>query len=112
MVHYSKVVRGLKTFVDQEMAAKATGSVRSWVMGGAAELVASHADQYFRRIADNPMVRASGLIDGENVNVDAAIQLLRTQAQKGPAVLDLGWLGSWTFNAADVETLARMIQGA
>ena len=94
------------------MVSKAAGTMRGWVLGCAVELVAAEPERYFRKVAEMPLVKASNLINGENVDVDKAIALLRSQAQKGSATMELGWLGSLTLNATDVETLARMIQGA
>ena len=111
MIHYSRVIQGLLTYIDNEMAAKLAGSWKAWVLRGAAGIASAKAEPLFRMLAGNPIATALGLIDGENVNVDAIMGELRKQAQSGTATIEIPILGPYTVGLADVEALNRYIRG-
>lgn len=112
MVHRSKVINGIAGYVDDEIVSKMNGSWKAWVVGGAAGLVAARAERLMNELAGNPVVTALGLIDGENVDVEAIYAELRKQAQKGSATINMPIVGPITFGVADVESLYRHIIGA
>lgn len=112
MVHKSKVLYGIAGYIDDEIVAKLSGSWKAWVVGGLAGIAVSRADGLITQYANNPMVKALGLIDGENIDVDAIIAELRKQAQRGSATVDIPMLGPITFTAADVDSLHRHIMQA
>lgn len=112
MIHKSKVLYGVASYIDDEIVAKLSGSWKAWVVGGAAGIAVSRADALISQYASNPLVKALGLIDGENIDVDAIIAELRKQAQRGPAVIDIPMVGPVTFTAADVDSLHRHIMQA
>ena len=112
MVHKSKVLHGLVGYVDDEIVAKMTGSWKAWVIGGAAGLVAARADRLFGELAANPMIAALGLIEGENIDVEAIYAEMLKQAQRGSMTLEVPFVGPVTFGAGDVESLYRHIVGA
>lgn len=111
MVHKSKVLRGLGNYVDAEIVSKLTGSWKAWIVGGFAGLAANRADALIGQLAGNPVVIALGLIDGENIDVDAIYAELLKQAQKSSMTLDMPVIGPITFGVADVESLYRHIMG-
>ena len=111
MVHKSKVLTGIASYIDDEIVSKMAGSWKAWVFGSAAGIVVSRADGLISAAANNPTIKALGLIDGENIDVDAIYAELRKQAQKGTATLDMPILGPITFSASDVESLYRHIMG-
>lgn len=112
MVHKSKVMHGLVGYVEDEIVSKMAGSWKAWVIGGAAGLVAARADGLFNQLAENPMIAALGLIEGENVDIDAIYAELLKQARRGSMTLDVPLVGPVTFGTADVESLYRHIMGA
>ena len=111
MIHYSRVIQGLLTYIENEMAAKLAGSLKAWLLRGMVGIASAKAEPLFRTLARNPIVTALGLIDGENVNVDAIMGELRKQAQAGPATIDIQWIGPYTVGIQDVDTLDRYIRG-
>ena len=111
MVHKSKVLTGIASYIDDEIVSKMAGSLKAWVFGSAAGIVVSRADGLISAAANNPMVKALGLIDGENIDVDAVYAELRKQAQKGTATLDIPIIGPVSFSSSDVESLYRHIMG-
>lgn len=112
MVHYSKVINGLATFIDREIIAKMAGGWRSWMIGSAAGVALARAEQVYRKLADNEMLRSLGVIDGENVDIDIIYEQLRQQANHGSMTIDLPLIGGITFGVADVDALYRYIKGA
>lgn len=112
MVHKSKVLNGLVNYIDAEIMSKMAGSWKAWVVGGAAGLIAGRADRILSALAANPMIAALGLIEGENIDVEAIIAELRKQAQKGTATVVVPLIGPITFGPADVDSLYRHIMGA
>lgn len=111
MIHYSRVIQGLLMYIENEMASKLAGSLKAWILRGMADIASTKAESLFRILAGNPIVTALGLIDGENVNVDAIMGELRKQAQAGPATIDIPWIGPYTIGLSDVDALNRYVRG-
>lgn len=109
MVHKSKVLQGIVNYVDAEIISKMSGSWKAWVVGGAAGLIAARADRIIAALSSSPLVTALGIVEGENIDVDAIITELRKQAQKGTATVVVPLIGPITFGAADVDSLYRHI---
>jgi hypothetical protein len=112
MIHKSKVLYGIASYIDDEIVAKLAGGWKAWVVGGMAGIAVSRADGLLSQLANNPMVKALGLIDGENIDVETIYEELRRQAQKGAATVELPMLGVITFSVSDVDSLYRYIKGA
>lgn len=112
MIHKSKVINGVVAYVDNEITAKMAGGWKAWVIGGAAGLAAAKADTLLEQLAQNPAIQALGIIEGENIDVDAICGELRKQARKGTATVNIPLVGAVTFGESDVESLYRYIKGA
>lgn len=111
MVHKSKVLNGIAAYIDDEILPKMAGSWKAWVIGSAAGIAISRADSIFTAASNIPAVKALGLIEGENIDIDTIYSELRRQAQKGTATIDLPVIGPITFNLGDVESMYRHIMG-
>lgn len=111
MIHYSKVVNGLMSYVDNEIVAKMNGSLKGWGVGIIAGLLGRKADQVFAALRNNPAAALLGLIDGELVDVEAVYSEALRMAQRGSATVNVPMVGAVTFSAADVESLYRYIIG-
>lgn len=112
MVHKSKVLYGIAAYIDDEIVAKMAGSWKAWVIGGAAGIAVSRADAIIAQLAENHVVKAMGLIDGENIDVETVFAELRKQAQKAPATIAVPLIGPITFGPTDVDSLYRHIMQA
>lgn len=112
MMHYTKVMHGLMAYADAEILSKLNGSIKAWMVGAALEALGSSADSIFRAIQSIPMIDTLGIIDGENIDVDRLYGMLRHQAQRGPATVNVRFIGPITFTEADVDALYRHIKGA
>lgn len=110
MMHYSQVVNGVVGYMDAELISKFKGTGRAWLAGTAVALFASRAEAMIRQYASHPLVAASGLIDGENIDVDAIYAALLDQARKGSATMQIPLMGAVTFDVTDVESLYRHIR--
>ena len=109
MVHYSKVVQGIATYIDNELVGRLAGSWKAWAVGGLAGIALTRADQLFHSIKNNAFITALGLVEGEMINTDLLMGELRKQAQKGTATVNLPLIGAVTFGTADVDALHRYI---
>lgn len=111
MMHYSKVVNGILTYIDAEIASKMAGSWKGLLVSGMAGIFAGRAEAVLTAFKDHPVIRATGLMEGENVDVDALYTELRRQIQKGPITITFPVIGPITFDSSDVESLYRHIRG-
>lgn len=111
MIHYSRVLNGILTYIQTEMAAKLAGSWKAWALNILAGMASTKAEAVVRKLGGHPVVKALGLIEGENVNVDALMGELRKQAQNSTATIDIPLVGAYTVGIADVDALDRYIRG-
>lgn len=111
MIHYSRVIQGILLYIQNEMAGKLAGSWKAWMLNVVAGMAATRAEAMFSKLAEHPAVAALGLIEGENVNVDAIMAELRKQAQNSTATIQIPILGPYTVGIADVNALERYIRG-
>lgn len=109
MVHYTKVLSGLAAYIDHELISQMGGSVKGWIAGAAAALMLERGKQAALEAMRAPMLKELGLVDGENVDVDAIYSALLEQARKGSATATLPLIGPVTFRESDVEALYRYI---
>ena len=111
MIHYTKVLNGLSTYIDREIVSQFSGSYKAWIAGAAMGVLTNKATQAMQILAQNPTVRMLGLMDGELVDEELLYRELLKQAQKASATIDIPLLGPVTFSVNDVETLHRYILG-
>ena len=109
MVHYSKVLSGVAAYIDRELISQMGGSVKGWIAGAAAALMLERGKQAALEAMRAPMLKEMGLVDGEDVDVDAIYSALLEQARKGSATATLPLIGPVTFKESDVEALYRYI---
>jgi hypothetical protein len=110
MVHYTKVISGLERYVRNEILAQLNGNIAKWIGGTFVSLVTTEAESVFRTVAQNEIVRAFNVIDGENVNVEKVYPLLLAEARQGAATVTMKFLPPITFTEKDVESLFRYIK--
>lgn len=114
MVHYSRVINGLAHYIRSDILAQLNGNMSKWIGGVLVELTAQEAEKVYHTLANNAMVKALNVIDGENVNVEKIYPLLLAEARQGSATLTLplNLVPPITFTEKDVESLYRHIMGA
>lgn len=111
MVHYSKVVNGLMSYVDNEIVGKMSGSLKAWGIGIVAGIVGSRADKVFAALRNNATLTALGVIDGEKVDIESVYKEALRVSQRGSATANIPMIGAVTFSTADIESLYRYIIG-
>lgn len=111
MIHYSRVIQGILLYIQNEMAGQLAGSWKAWALNILAGMAATRAEAMFGELAKHQAVTALGLIEGENVNVDAIMAELRKQAKDSTATMQIPILGAYTVGIADVNALDRYMRG-
>lgn len=112
MVHKSKVIHGVTSYIDAEIVSKLHGSWKAWAIGGLTGIVMSRADGLMSTLAQHPIAKALNIVDGENIDVDLLYEELKKQAQKGSITVDVPLIGPVTFGESDVDNLRRHIMEA
>lgn len=112
MTHYTHVLNGIRAFAESDILPKMSGSWRGWLLGAGVEVALDRAAQIYIALKDNAIIKASGVVDGENIEVDYLYGVLRKQADKSPATFAVPLIGSITLNAADIDTIYRNIKAS
>ena len=110
-MHYTRVINGLISYINNELAGQFTGGWQSWIIRTLAGLATTKAENIFRTVADSGLIKALGLVDGENINIELFMSELKRNAQQNTATVNLPIIGAVTFNGNDVDTLHRYILG-
>lgn len=111
MVHYSRVINGLITYISKDIAGSFTGGWENWIIKTFAGLAYGKSEKIFRTLAKSPIIAVLDLVDGENVDIEAFLAELKKHAQQGTATVNLPVVGPVTFSSGDVDALHRYIMG-
>ena len=111
MIHYSKVVNGLATYIDKELAAQFQGDIKGWVIGAVGGILSARAGQMMGVILEHPVLKSLHIVDGETIDEELLFNALVGAAQRGNATVNIPILGAITFSVRDVEALHRYIIG-
>lgn len=110
MIHYSKVAAGLRRYLSEDLVAAHRGTGKGWVLGAALELAMMRVDSIYRWIVSIPLVKASGFIDGDNIDAESLYTVFIAQARQGNAVINIPMIGAREYTADDIERLYRYIR--
>lgn len=111
MVSFNQIVQGLLKYIDAEILPKISG-IQKWATGVAVSLAVNNSTQIFHNLKNNQYIKMLNIIDDhDQVNLDVLYAEFKKQAQKGPIVVDVPMVGSFTFNEMDVNKLYSYIQG-
>ncbi len=111
MIHKSKIVSGLATYIYRELGAQFAGSLRGWGVAMAAGIVAARADRVLDVLLQLPAVRVLGIADGEMIDEELLFATLAEAARKSSATAEVPLLGPVTFTEKDVDALRRYVMG-
>lgn len=111
MIHYSKILNGIATYIDRELAAQFSGNIKGWLIGAVGGIVAARAGQMMTVLMEHPVLKAMHIVDGEMIDEDLLFSSLVAAAQKGNATVNIPLMGPITFSVKDVEALHRYIIG-
>lgn len=113
MTHYSKVVSGLRKYVNDELVAPVAGTAKGLLVFMVGGLVEKRANEIMAWLSAYKPAQIARLVAGENVDVDLMMDLLREYMRQYDGftyklpVIDL----AYTFRMADVDALERYIKG-
>ena len=109
MVCLEKIQAGASAFLDAEIMPKLPGLQR-WLFGGTAALFLERFPDMVRNLPANNMFRAMGVVSADNeIDVETAYRLLKTQAKTGNAPVNVPGIGVLTITEADVDKLYNYI---
>lgn len=111
MIHYTKVINGLTRYIDTDILAQMNGSLGAWGAAIIIGLIAKRVEQVYHTLADNPLIKALGVVDGEMIDIESIYAEALKASQKGSATVSLPAIGPITFKTADVESAYRHIIG-
>lgn len=111
MIHYTKVINGLLKYIDSDILAQMNGSLGAWGAAIIIGLIAKRVEQVYHTLADNPLIKALGVVDGEMIDIESIYAEALKASQKGSATVSLPAIGPITFKTTDVESAYRHIIG-
>lgn len=104
MIQYNMFIERVAQYIDREITSKVTGW-QKWIFGAGANIAVAKADNIYKSLKDNPMLKTLDIIDGDEINIDLLYDSLVKQADKGPIQIEIPMLGSLSLNRKDVDTL-------
>lgn len=110
MVEMERIRDGVLEYASARVLPKMSPA-RQFVAGTALGLVAARADALTKALAENELVKASGLV-AENgmVDIDTVYEAAMQQMHKQRTLpVDIPMMGRWTFDADDLSELYRTI---
>lgn len=109
MYHYDRVMKGIASYIDDEILIKINGWQR-WIVGAGLGISLDKMHNVYKTLKENPMVAALGIIDEhDNMDVELLYKHLKKQAQKGPITVDIPLVGTFTLDESDVDKLYSRI---
>ena len=110
MVEIARIRDGVVDYANERIIPKLTPG-KQFVAGTVIGLVAAKADTLARMLAENELVKASGLV-AENgmVDLDTLYDAALTQVRKQRTLpIDIPMIGRMTFDESDLADLYRTI---
>ena len=104
MVGYEQIRKGLVNYINRDivpLAPKAVGI-------GIAAFAPVVAEAKLKELLASPLLNGTGLVDGNSVDIDAAMRLLKPAAEGKWPVEMFGF----TFTESDLDKLYRYIKEA
>ena len=115
MEHISKVARGLYHYYTAELAPQGERTIKVVGVGMLAKLIEMRGAKALAVVMADPVIgtaaRVLGVVDGENIDTDVLLRLLKEEATNGKISLTLG-KDKWSFTGEDIDVLGRYIREA
>lgn len=110
MVEMARIRDGVLEYATERVMPKLSPA-RQFVAGTALGLVAARADALTRALAENELVKASGLVtENGMVDLDTVYDAALNQMKRQKTLpLDIPMMGRMTFNEEDLAELYRTI---
>lgn len=107
MYNIEKVQQGAARYIESEILPKLDGKSR-WLVTGAATLYLAKLPT----LINSPLITATGVVNGTNIDVETLIDSIRPAARKSPAVIDIPLGGRLTLTEQDLDALLNSIKQA
>lgn len=104
-----QVEKGIAAYLDSELMPHLEGW-KQWVAGAAVTMALQNGAKAADVLKENEVIKAMGVFEGDDIDIDMVYEALSTQAKKCPAVLQLPLIGTVTLRASDVDKLYGMIE--
>lgn len=110
MVEMSRIRDGVLDYATERVLPKMSPA-RQFLAGTALGLVAARADAIMKMLAENELVKASGLVtENGMVDLETVYDAAMAQMHKQQTLpVDIPMMGRWTFDADDLNELYRTI---
>lgn len=108
MFSYDKVQRGIAKYLDTELIPKLEGKDK-WVVSGMAALMLNKIPQMANELSKNEMIKISGIVANEAIDVEAIIKAIKPAARQSPATFQIPLGGTITLTEADLDMIYNNI---
>lgn len=111
MVSIDQIKVGIAKYLEDSIIPMFTGW-KALVAATVASLALDKAEGLIKKLKDNPMVTALGIIDDSGmVDVDVLYKHLKTNIRSLPATFEIPGAGIIALNEADLDKLYHYIKG-
>lgn len=112
MESLTKVMNGLKMYLDEEMIANLTG-LDKWIVGAGLSMALDNGVNIFNQLKSNEMIKSLEIInEADEIDVDKIYKYVKEQAMKCPATFNFPLVGAITLHGDDIEKLYMKIKNA
>lgn len=110
MVRKEKVVTGVCNYIENEIL-RGMPYNKALLLGGLTTLCASRANTIINNIAANPAVKMLGIIDGDQIDIDAVYQAFTPRFTQ-PMEFDIPLVGRLSLDRQEADRLMDYIRSA
>lgn len=110
MTSIEQIKNGIQRYVDYDLS-PGLPELAQAMIGGAVALYIAKAETILRRLSGEPYVAVLGIIDGDQVDVEAIHDAFAPRV-KGTIPVKLPLIGSMSFDRAEVEKLFERIRSS
>ena len=93
MYEYNKVIKGIASFIDEEILININGW-QKWVLGSGIGIALSDAEELFKSLKNNELIKVLKIVDGDKINVDKIYKELKKQAKKTQITINIPMIGA------------------
>lgn len=111
MIEMRRFKAGVLEYANREILPK-MDPTRQFVAGVVLGLASNKMEAMLSKLAENELVKMLGIVEGDQVDLDAIHNALQAQFAKQPVLpVDIPMMGRINFRAEDASTLFQIING-
>lgn len=112
MVTYDQFLRGLTTFIDQEIMPKMDG-FKKLAFGVGSSIAIKKGENMFNLIRDNKLVHALEILDEQNnINIDVLVEEMKEKMGNEIYKIDIPMIGTISLDVTDLNKLYSLIKNS